>query len=276
MGSKITFKTYLAFTLLLPILAAGFFVSSIPVKGKENYRVGLVLGVGGRGDKSFNDSAYHGLKWAMEGSDKYEEFDKLPVKATVTEPSSGYREDSLRLMADRGLDLIISVGFLFSEPATKVARRFPEIQFAVVDYHPPSGNIPSNLKGLSFPEHKGSFLAGAIAAMKTRTKKIGFIGGLDIPLIRKFEAGFKAGAWYLNPNLDISTKYIGTTGEAFINPAKGKEIARAMYSNNVDVIYHAAGLSGLGVIEAAGETGNFAIGVDSDQNYMAPGHVLIK
>ncbi len=269
-------KLTIAVSLILSLtLISGLFVTGFAQEDGETYRIGLVFDVGGKGDKSFNDSAYRGLEWAKNGSDEFEEFEALPINFTTIEPGSGGagRADAMRMMASQGFDLVIGVGFLFTDAATDLARNFPNVNFAVVDYAQ-FENIPSNLRGLSFAEHEGSFLVGALAAMKSETGKIGFVGGQESPLIGKFEAGFKSGAWYVNPDLEISARYVGTTGEAFANPAKGKEIAKAMYSNDVDVIYHAAGLSGAGVIEAASETDNYAIGVDSDQNYLAPGNVL--
>ncbi|MFW6071422.1 MAG: BMP family lipoprotein [Candidatus Bipolaricaulota bacterium] len=265
----------ISLVLLLSLtLVAGLFASSYAQEDKT-YRIGLVFDVGGKGDKSFNDSAYRGLEWAKNGSDEFEDFEELPINFTTIEPGSGGagRENAMRMMASQGYDLVIGVGFLFTDAATALAKNFPDIDFAVVDYAQ-FEDIPSNLRGLSFADHEGSFLVGALAAMKSETGEVGFVGGQESPLIEKFEAGFKSGAWYVDPDLEISSKYVGTTGEAFANPAKGKEIAKALYSDDVDVIYHAAGLSGSGVIEAASETDNYAIGVDSDQDYMAPGHVL--
>ena len=269
-------KLTITLSLILSLtLVAGLFITGLAQEEGKTYRIGLVFDVGGKGDKSFNDSAYRGLEWAKNGSNEFEDFEALPINFTTIEPGSGGagRADAMRMMASQGFDLVIGVGFLFTDAATDLARNFPNVNFAVVDYAQ-FENIPSNLRGLSFAEHEGSFLVGALAAMKSETGKIGFVGGQESPLIGKFEAGFKSGAWYVNPDLEISARYVGTTGEAFANPAKGKEIAKAMYSDDVDVIYHAAGLSGAGVIEAASETDNYAIGVDSDQNYLAPGHVL--
>ena len=257
------------------ILTVGLFSTGF-AQDQETYRIGLVFDVGGKGDKSFNDSAYRGLEWAKNGSEEFEDITALPINFTTIEPGTGGagRESAMRMMAAQGFDLVIGVGYLFSDSARSLARSFPDVNIAVVDYTPGEEATPSNLVGLSFKEQEGSFLVGALAAMKTETDKIGFVGGMASPLIKKFEAGFRSGAWYVNPDLEISTKYVGTTGSAFANPAKGKELAKDMFNDNVDVIHHAAGLSGSGVIEAASETGNYAIGVDSDQNYMAPGHVL--
>jgi basic membrane protein A len=269
-------KKSLTVSLILVLsitLAAGLFTNGFADEHEETYRIGLVFDVGGKGDKSFNDSAYRGLEWAKNGSDEYE---ALPINFTTIEPGSGGagRESAMRMMAAQGFDLVIGVGYLFSDTARSLAESFPNVNFAVVDYTGGDEAPPSNLVGLSFKEQQGSFLVGALAAMKTETDKVGFVGGMASPLIKKFEAGFRSGAWYVNPDLEISSKYVGTTGSAFANPAKGKELAKAMFNDNMDVIYHAAGLSGSGVIEAAGESGNYAIGVDSDQNYLAPGHVL--
>ena len=274
---KLNRKLTLTLSLILSItLVAGLFVTGFAQDEEKTYRIGLVFDVGGKGDKSFNDSAYRGLQWAKEGSEEFEEFEKLPINFTTIEPGSGGagRESAMRMMATQGFDLVIGVGFLFSDSSRALAEQFPNVNFAVVDYSPGDAEIPSNLKGLSFSEEQGSFLVGALAAMKTNSRKVGFVGGMEIPLIKKFEAGFRSGVWYVNDDIEISTKYVGTTGAAFANPAKGKELAKALYNDDVDVIYHAAGLSGSGVIEAANETGNYAIGVDSDQNYLAPGHVL--
>ncbi|MCF7890698.1 BMP family ABC transporter substrate-binding protein [Candidatus Bipolaricaulota bacterium] len=270
-------KLTIAISLILSLtLISGLFVTGFAQEDGETYRIGLVFDVGGKGDKSFNDSAYRGLQWAKNGSDEFEEFESLPINFTTIEPGSGGagREDAMRMMASQGFDLVIGVGYLFSDIARSLSESFPNVNFAIVDYSKGEGEVPSNLVGLSFPEQQGSFLVGALAAMKTETNKLGFVGGMSSPLIAKFEAGFKSGAWYVNPDLEISTQYVGTTGEAFVNPAKGNEIAKAMYNDNVDIIYHAAGLSGTGVINAAADTGNYAIGVDSDQNYIQPGHVL--
>ncbi len=270
-------KLLIGFSLVLSLtLISGFVFTGMAQESDKTYRVGLVFDVGGKGDKSFNDSAYRGLTWAKEGSDEFESFTKLPITFTTIEPGSGGagRESAMRMMASQGFDLVIGVGFLFSDSARSLAKQFPGVKFAVVDYTGGEAEVPSNLLGLSFAEQQGSFLVGALAAMNSETKKVGFIGGMETPLIKKFEAGFRSGVWYVNDEIEVSTKYVGTTGAAFANPAKGKELAKALYNNNVDVIYHAAGLSGTGVIEAASETGNYAIGVDSDQNYLAPGHVL--
>jgi basic membrane protein A len=227
----------------------------------------MVFDVGGKGDKSFNDSAYRGM---LNAADDY------GVEFTEFEPGQDAdREVGLRKLAQADYDMVIGVGFLFSDAIKKVAIDFPGTKFACVDYDVrPGEELPPNLLGLRFREEEGSFLVGILAAMHTQTDRIGFVGGMDIPLIHKFEAGYIAGARHANPGVSVTVAYAGTTPQAFADPAKGKELALLQYGRGVDVIYHASGSTGNGVIEAAREAGAYAIGVDSNQNYMAPGHVL--
>jgi basic membrane protein A len=235
-------------------------------------RVGLVFDIGGRGDKSFNDSAYRGLERAGR---------ELGVRFEYLEPAEGAdRETGLREYASRGFALVIGVGFMFSDDIEKMAREFPDVRFACVDYTvglDADGNpvpLPENLVGLKFREEEGSFLAGAAAALVSRSGIIGFVGGMDVPLIHKFEAGYTAGARYVRPATQVLVGYAGVTAQAFKDPAKGKEMANSIYGRGADVIFHASGTTGFGVFEAAREHGKLAIGVDSDQNDEAPGHVL--
>ena len=241
--------------------------SEQPAGQDGRLRVGMVFDIGGKGDKSFNDSAYRGMLNAANdfGAD-YTEF----------EPGQDAdRETGLRKLAQAGYDVIIGVGFLFSDSIKNVAEDYPDVRLACIDYDVrPGEELPSNLAGLKFREEEGSFLVGVLAAMKTETGRIGFIGGMDIPLIHKFEAGYVAGARYVNPGISVTVAYAGTTPQAFADPARGKELALLQYGRGVDVIYHASGSTGNGVIEAAREAGRLAIGVDSNQNYMAPGNVL--
>ena len=230
-------------------------------------RVGMVFDVGGKGDKSFNDSAYRGLLNAA---------DAFGIEHTEFEPGQDAdRETGLRKLAQAEYDLIVGVGFLFSDAMRKVARDYPDVSFACVDFDlRPGEELPDNLAGLRFREEEGSFLVGVLAGLFTKTERLGFVGGMDIPLIHKFEAGYAAGARYANPNVSITVAYAGTSPQAFADPAKGKELALLQFGRGVDVIYHASGSTGNGVIEAAREVDRYAIGVDSNQNYMAPGNVL--
>jgi basic membrane protein A len=225
-------------------------------------KVGLVFDVGGRGDQSFNDSAYRGLMWA----------EKLGIQHSEIEPGADAdRETGLRMIATQGYDLVIGVGFLFTDAIKAVADEFPETKFAIVD-----GFIPdkANVSSLLFTEHDGSFLVGIIAAMKAQElgkNTVGFVGGMDVPLIHKFEAGYKAGVKHVDAKLKILSDYAGTTPSAFADPVKGKELALAQVDKGAAVLYHAAGLTGAGVFEAAKERKTFVIGVDSNQNHL--GHV---
>ena len=247
----------------------GKLISSVPIilliagcgGKKAPLAVGLVFDVGGRGDKSFNDSAYRGLEKAKK---------ELGVSVDFIEPASvADRSSALSMFASGNYDLIIGVGVMFSDEINKVAESFPGKMFACIDHSGiPVDRMPSNLKVVKFKEEEGSALAGALAGLSTKTGLVGFIGGMDIPLIRKFEEGFEFGVKYANPVCKVFSVYTGTTPAAFQNPEKGYELALAMYKKGADVIYHAAGATGLGVFEAAKKTKKLVIGVDSDQ-YMA-------
>src|SRR5829696_4967256 len=234
--------------------------------------VGIVLDVGGRGDKSFNDGAYAGADSAVR---------ILHPNVRFIEPGEGSdREAGLRLLAAENMDLVIGVGFIFSDDLTSLAKEYPSVSFAGVDYAlsvDDKGNVvapPSNLAALKFREEEGSFLVGALAALVGKSKKVGFVGGMDIPLIQKFEAGYRAGVKQVCPDCTVLSQYAGVTPEAFRNPGKGKEIALSQYQQGVNVIFHASGSTGLGVFEAARQTSKLAIGVDADQYSEAPGYVL--
>lgn len=236
--------------------------------GNAPIKVGLVFDVGGRGDKSFNDAAYAGLEKAQK---------ELGIQFEDIDPGNGSdRESALRKFAARpDISLIFGVGFIFTDDINNVAKEFPNKKFACIDYSITDPNaIPPNVLAVEFKEEEGSFLVGAIAGLKTQTNKIGFIGGVESPLIKKFESGYVQGAKYTNPNIEAFTSYISVTPEGFKNPGKAQEIALSQYNKGADIIYHASGLSGLGLFEAAKEQKKFAIGVDMDQWNEAPGFVL--
>lgn len=242
--------------------------SSEPARSGNTTKVGLVFDVGGLGDKSFNDAANRGLIRAKN---------ELGVQTQYIEPGDGSdRESALRQRAAAGDNLVIGVGFIFSDDITKLAAQFPDTKFGCIDYTLPQGveKTPPNLVGLRFREHEGSFLVGAIAGRVTKTKKLGFVGGMKIPLIRKFEAGYEAGVKHVCPDCTVLSAYAGTEPKAFADPTKGKELALAQYARGVDIIYHASGKTGDGVFDAAKEQKKFAIGVDSDQFHVAPCCVL--
>jgi basic membrane protein A and related proteins len=260
--------------LVLAALVLAALSLFLPARGQRierqgphtDLRIGLVFDVGGRGDKSFNDAAYEGLARAQR---------ELGVQAELLEPSGAEdREAALRLFAARGFDLVIGVGFIFSSDVNEVARDFPGVKFACVDYSPRPGGVPDNVVGLVFREEEGSFLVGAVAGLLTQTDHVGFVGGMDIPLIHRFEAGYHAGLAHVCPRCVLHVGYAGTTPDAFRDPAKGKAIAISQIAAGADVIFHAAGTTGHGVFEAARSMGIRAIGVDSDQHDEMPGTVV--
>ncbi|MFH1313016.1 MAG: BMP family ABC transporter substrate-binding protein [Candidatus Eisenbacteria bacterium] len=228
----------------------------------DKLTVGLVLSVGGLGDKSFNDSAYEGLSKAER------EFGIVPLYGQPEQMSED--EKYLRQYAEQGADLVIGVGFLMKDALDKVAAEFPGKRFAIIDAEVDQPNVAS----LVFREHEGSFLVGAIAGLVSRTGKVGFVGGMEIPLIHKFAVGYTEGVKYVRPDADVIVAYAGSGPQAFSDPVKGKSLALSQFDRGADVIFQAAGSTGNGVIDAAQERGLFAIGVDANQNYMAPGHVL--
>jgi basic membrane protein A len=261
--------------VLLVVHVALLFVhpsgAAVPPTG-NTVDVGVVFDLGGRGDKSFNDGAYLGAERAEK---------ELGVHVRFIEPGEGSdRESGLRLLAAEGMDLVIGVGFIFTDDLTQLAKEYPNTRFAGVDYSVATdkdGKVippPSNLAALKFREEQGSFLVGALAALVGHSKKVGFVGGMDFPLIQKFEMGYKAGVKKVCPDCQVITQYAGVTPEAFRNPGKGKELALSQYQQGVNVIFHASGSTGLGVFEAARQTGKLAIGVDADQFKEAPGFVL--
>jgi len=235
---------------------------------KSKFKVGLVFDVGGRGDKSFNDAAFKGLEKAKKD---------FGIEYEVIDPGDGAdRESALRKLASNPeIGIVFGVGFIFTEDITKIANDFPKKKFGCVDYSVnPQTKIPDNLTALVFKEEEGSFLVGALAALTSKTNTVGFIGGMESSLIRKFEKGFTQGAKYINPNIKVLVTYVGVTGEGFKNPGKAEEIAISQYSKGADIIYHASGLSGIGLFKAAKENKKLAIGVDMDQYNEAPGFVL--
>ena len=228
---------------------------------KSDIKVGMAYDVGGRGDQSFNDSAAAGLDQAKE--------EGLIGEAQESEAEDGEaetaREERLRTFADAGYDPIIAVGFAYAASVGKVAKEYPEIHFAIID-DSSLEKVP-NVASLVFAEEQGSFLVGAAAALKTETDHVGFIGGVETPLIQKFEAGYVAGVKAVNPDIKVDVKYLTQVPDfsGFGDPAKGKTAAQGMYDGGADIVYHAAGGSGGGVFEAASEAKAKAIGVDSDQ-----------
>jgi basic membrane protein A len=238
------------------------FLLLVTVLHAADFKVALVLDRGGKDDKSFNASAYEG---AMRAKSKLDVF----VKYVEASDDNAF-EPSLRSFAQRDFDLIIGIGFAQRDAVKKVALQFPKKHFAIVDAQVDAPNVRS----LMFEEHEGAYLIGAIAAMSSKSGKVGFVGGMDIPLIRRFSLAYEAGAKRINPNIGVTANYVGITSEAWNNPPKGKELALSQYEGGADIVFAAAGASGLGVFDAAEEKKRYAIGCDSNQNWVRPGLIL--
>ncbi|MFL6658020.1 MAG: BMP family protein [Massilia sp.] len=225
-------------------------------------KLGIVYDAGGKFDKSFNQSAYEGAeRFKKETNISY-----LEAQAS----SDTQAEQMLRSLARKKLDLIAAIGFSQTQAVQKVAKEFPNVHFVLIDSIAEGANVNSVL----FKEEEGSYLVGVAAAMASKSAKVGFIGGMDIPLIRTFNCGYVQGAKATNPKVEAFSNMVGTTSAAWNNPAKGGELARAQFDRGVDVVFAVAGGSGMGTLQTAKEKGKLAIGVDSNQNYIHPGTML--
>lgn len=245
-------QIFLAFCIILPFNSFS----------AEKLKIGLVLDKGGKDDKSFNSAAFEGATQAEK---------QLGIELKYVEATDVNSLENLhRQFAKKNYDLVIGIGFAQADAVKKIAAQFPKVKFAIVD-----GEVnAANVRSLLFEEHQGSFLVGALAVMKSKGTKIGFIGGMDIPLIRRFSMGYTAGIKHTSAKAQLVENYIGISGEAWNNPAKAKELALNQYNQGVDVIFVAAGASNSGVFDAAEEKKKFAIGVDSNQNWIKPGFIL--
>lgn len=226
----------------------------------------LIFDLGGKFDKSFNESAYNGAeKWAQETGGDY-----LEIELT----SEAQREQALRRFAERGANPIITTGFAMADPVSQVAPDYPDITFVNVDGFFPNLDELPNVLAISFAEHEGSYLVGMMAAMKSESGTIGFIGGMDVPLIRHFACGYAQGAKAVNPDITVIPNMTGNEPKAWNDPVRGGELAKAQIGQGADVIYAAAGGTGIGVLQAAADEGVLSIGVDKNQNDLHPGQVL--
>ena len=222
----------------------------------------IIYDVGGKFDKSFNESAYNGAEaWKAESGGEYREIELQ---------SEAQREQAIRRLAEAGNNPVVMAGFSFATSLNAVAPDFPDTKFVIVDMVVDQPNVRS----IIFAEHEGSYLVGLIAAAKSESGTVGFVGGMDIPLIRKFACGYVQGAMAANPDVEVIQNMTGTTGAAWNDPVKGAELAKAQIASGADVVYHAAGGTGVGVLQAAADAGVLGIGVDSNQNYLHPGSVL--
>lgn len=245
----------------LTLISSFFLLSPLTIASEKILRVGMVTDVGGVNDQSFNQSAWEGLQKAKK---------ELGVKVSYQESKQDADYiGNLETLYDSGNDLIWGIGFKMADVILKAAKQNPKQKYAIVDYSF-GEKTPPNVLGVMFKAEEGAFLAGYIAAKMTKTKSIGFIGGMSVPIIHAFQYGYKAGAKYANKKITILEQY----SESFTDAAKGKAIANQMISKNADVVFHAAGAVGDGVIEATKEKNKMAIGVDRDQNYLAPKNVI--
>lgn len=222
----------------------------------------LIYDLGGKFDKSFNEAAFNGAqRWADETGGTYADFEMQ---------NEAQREQALRRFAQRGSNPIVVTGFAFGDAVNTVAAEFPDTQFAIIDMVVDQPNVRS----VVYKEHEGSYLVGILAAMASKTGTVGFVGGMDIPLISKFACGYVQGAKSVNPDITVIQNMTGTTPSAWNDPVKGGELTKAQVDQGADVVYHAAGGTGRGVLQAAADAGILGIGVDSNQNHLFPGKVL--
>jgi basic membrane protein A len=227
-----------------------------------DFKPSIIYDFGGKSDRSFNQSASEGaLRFKKETGIPYREFE-------IT--NAAQRAEYMRQLAQRGYSIIVAVGFTQASAVEQVAKEYPNVKFVVIDG---VVDLP-NVQSINFREQESSFLCGMAAALASKTGKIGFVGGMDIALIRKFEAGYEAGAKYVNPAIQVFANMTGTTPLAWADPARGGELARAQFGQGADVVFHAAGATGIGVMQAAADEGFLSIGCDSDQDYLHPGKVL--
>ncbi|SMD09987.1 BMP family ABC transporter substrate-binding protein [Rhizobium sp. RU36D] len=222
----------------------------------------LVYGTGGKFDKSFNEAAYAGAeKFKAETGIDYRDFEP-------TGDTQG--EQAIRNFASKGFNPVVAVSFAWTSAIEKVAAEFPDTKFVIVDS---VVDLP-NVRSVVYKEEEGSYLVGILAGMASKSGKVGFVGGMDIPLIRKFACGYAQGAKAAKADAEVFQNMVGTTGAAWNDPVKGGELAKNQIDQGADVIYAAAGASGLGVLQTAADTGKLSIGVDSNQNHLHPGSVL--
>lgn len=237
-------------------------LASVELASAQAIKPAIVYDLGGKFDKSFNEGVYQGAEQFKKATGiDYRDFEIQ---------NDAQREQALRRFARDGFSPIVAVGFSQATALEKVAKEFPNTKFTLIDM---VVNAP-NVQSVVFKEQEGSYLVGLLAAMASKTGKVGFVGGMDIPLIRRFACGYVQGVKAANPTADVFQNMTGTTGAAWNDPAKGAELAKSQIDRGADVVYHAAGGTGIGVLRAAADAGKLGIGVDSNQNGMHPGKVL--
>ena len=245
---------------VLLAVVAGLLTSCAAVAA--DVKPGVVYDLGGKFDKSFNEGVYNGAaKFAADTGIAFREFEVQ---------NDSQRVQALRNFARRGQDPVLAVGFQYASALDKVAPEFPETRFAIIDAVVDQPNVQS----IVFREHEGSFVVGILAAMAAEGGMIGFVGGMDVPLIRRFACGYVLGARHANPDIRVFQNMTGTTGAAWNDPVKGAELAKSQFDRGAEVVFQAAGSTGLGVLQAAADAGRLGIGVDSNQNHLHPGNML--
>ncbi len=243
----------------LSLLTAGFLSASAQAK---DFEPAIVFDMGGRFDKSFNEGANNGAeRFKKETGTNYRFFEVQ---------NEAQREQFLRRLAERGADVVVAVGFSMAPSVEKVAKEFPKTRFTVIDG---VVNLP-NVQSVTFAEHEGSYLVGMLAALASKTGTVSFVGGMDIPLIRRFACGYEQGVKAVKADGKVIVNMAGTTPAAWSDPTRGTELAKSQFDRGSDVVFAAAGQTGLGVLQAAADAGKLGIGVDSNQNHLFPGKVL--
>jgi basic membrane protein A len=226
------------------------------------FQPAIIFDMGGKFDKSFNEAAYN-------GAERFKEESGIPyLEFEVTQEAQ--REQAMERMVRKGANIVVTVGFQNATPLEKIAKDYPDTKFTIIDS---VVDLP-NVQSVTFKEHEGSFLVGMAAVMASKTGKVGFVGGMDIPLIRNFQYGYEQGVKHVTPDAEVIVNYTGTTPAAWNDPARGGELAIGQFGQGADVVYAAAGATGLGVLQAAADKGKYSIGVDSNQNHLHPGSVL--
>lgn len=244
------------------LASAAALMMAATVAVAEDANPAVIFDLGGKFDRSFNQASFEGAeRFKTETGIGYEEFELQ---------NDAQREQALRRFADRGYNPIVVAGFSYESAMKTVAAEYPDTDFAIIDA---VVDLP-NVRSIVFSEQEGSYLVGMLAAMASQTGKVGFVGGMDIPLIRKFACGYVQGVKAAKPDAEVFQAMTGTTGAAWNDPVKGGELAKSQMDRGADVIYHAAGGTGIGVLQAAADAGKLGIGVDSNQNYLHPGNVL--